>query len=219
MVVEHFRNKDPVLVYRRFRDRGRMAPEGLLYVSSWVDEKLERYYQLMETDDRRLLDQWMANWNDLIDFEVHPVITSKQATDKLAAASIGQVGRTPSSARAWSRSCSSYDVSSASFFYQTLGLWISRPAWVRTVEGNWRAASTVSLMWRTKLATAARWGGHAPSGQSTPTGFPISWRTILIGSTKSVSLEITTATPNALRAPTQIRWDAGLTSEPFSSVL
>jgi hypothetical protein len=57
MVVEHFRNKDAVRVYRRFRDSGRMAPEGLLYVSSWVDEKLERCYQLMETDDRRLLDE------------------------------------------------------------------------------------------------------------------------------------------------------------------
>jgi len=83
MVVEHFRNKDAAPVYRRFRDSGRMAPEGLLYVSSWIDEKLERCYQLMETDDRRLLDEWMANWNDLVDFEVHPVITSKQAMEKI----------------------------------------------------------------------------------------------------------------------------------------
>jgi hypothetical protein len=83
MVVEHFRNKDAVPVYRRFRDSGRMAPEGLLYVSSWVDEKLERCYQLMETDDRRLLDEWMANWNDLVDFEVHPVITSRVAMEKI----------------------------------------------------------------------------------------------------------------------------------------
>ena len=84
MVVEHFRNKDAVPVYRRFRDCGRMQPEGLLYLSSWIDEKLDCCYQLMETDDRRWLDEWMANWNDLIDFEVHPVITSKQAMDKLA---------------------------------------------------------------------------------------------------------------------------------------
>jgi hypothetical protein len=54
-----------------------------VYLSSWVDEKLERCYQLMETADRRLLDEWMANWNDLIEFEVYPVITSKQAIDKL----------------------------------------------------------------------------------------------------------------------------------------
>src|ERR1700730_13741255 len=54
MVVEHFKNKDAVSVYRRFRDSGRMAPEGLCYLSSWVHDNLERCYQLMETHDRRL---------------------------------------------------------------------------------------------------------------------------------------------------------------------
>jgi len=83
MVVEDFKNKDAVAVYRRFRDSGRMAPEGLLYVSSWVDENLERCYQVMETHDRHLLDRWMANWNDLVDFEVYPVITSKEAAEKI----------------------------------------------------------------------------------------------------------------------------------------
>ena len=83
MIVEHFKNGDPLPIYQRFRERGRLAPEGLNYVTSWVDEKLERCYQLMETDDRRLLDEWMANWNDLVDFEVHPVITSKQAMEKI----------------------------------------------------------------------------------------------------------------------------------------
>ena len=57
MVVEHFKNQDPLPVYRRFREHRRLAPEGLQYVSSWVDEKLERCFQLMETDDRRLLDE------------------------------------------------------------------------------------------------------------------------------------------------------------------
>jgi len=84
MVVEHFKNKDAVPVYRRFRASGRMMPEGLLYVSSWVDEKLERCYQLMETHDRRLLDEWMATWRDLMDFEVYPVITSKEAVEQIA---------------------------------------------------------------------------------------------------------------------------------------
>ena len=56
MVVEHFKNKGAVAVYRRFRDSGRMAPEGLVYVSSWVDDKFERCYQVMETHDRRLLE-------------------------------------------------------------------------------------------------------------------------------------------------------------------
>ena len=83
MVVEHFKNKDAVAVYRRFRDSGRMAPEGLTYVSSWVDDKLECCYQLMETKDRRLLDEWMAKWSDLMEFEVHPVVSSKQAAEQI----------------------------------------------------------------------------------------------------------------------------------------
>ena len=84
MVVEQFKNGDAVSVYRRFRDRGRMAPEGLVYVSSWVDHGLSRCYQVMETGERALLDQWMANWSDLVDFDVHPVMTSKEAAEKLA---------------------------------------------------------------------------------------------------------------------------------------
>jgi hypothetical protein len=84
MLVEHFKNKDAVSVYRRFRDRGRMVPEGVIYVSSWVDQKLERCYQLMETGDRILLDKWLENWSDLIDFEVYPVVTSKEAFEKIA---------------------------------------------------------------------------------------------------------------------------------------
>jgi hypothetical protein len=84
MVVEHFKNNDAVSVYRRFRDRGRMVPAGVVYVSSWVDDKIERCYQLMETNDRTLLDRWMANWSDLIEFEVHPVVTSKEAAERVA---------------------------------------------------------------------------------------------------------------------------------------
>ena len=83
MVVERFKNKDAALVYRRFRDRGRLAPDGLSYVSSWVDENLERCFQLMETDDRRLLDEWIENWSDLVDFDVYPVITSREAAEKI----------------------------------------------------------------------------------------------------------------------------------------
>lgn len=83
MVVEHFKDGDAVPVYRRFRDRGRMAPKGLVYVSSWVDQKLERCYQLMETDDRALLDEWIANWRDLASFEVYPVMTSQQAMERI----------------------------------------------------------------------------------------------------------------------------------------
>jgi uncharacterized protein DUF3303 len=83
MVIENFRNGNAVPVYRRFRDRGRLAPIGLSYVSSWVNEKLDRCYQLMETEDRALLDQWIANWSDIVDFEVHPVIRSEEASEKI----------------------------------------------------------------------------------------------------------------------------------------
>jgi hypothetical protein len=84
MVIEHFKGGDAVPVYRRFRERGRLAPPGLSYVSSWVDTNLERCYQLMETDSRPLLDEWMARWSDIVDFEVHPVITSAEAADIIA---------------------------------------------------------------------------------------------------------------------------------------
>jgi hypothetical protein len=84
IVVEHFKNQDPVPVYRRFKERGRLAPEGLRYVWSWVDEKLERCFQLMEADDRRHLDEWMAQWNDIVEFEVYPVISSQAAAERVA---------------------------------------------------------------------------------------------------------------------------------------
>ena len=83
MVVEYFKNKDAVPVYRRFRDQGRMLPEGLVFVSSWVDQAFERCYQLMETNDRTLLNQWVAQWSDLVDFEIYPVMTSEQAVEHI----------------------------------------------------------------------------------------------------------------------------------------
>jgi hypothetical protein len=84
MIIERFKNRDPVPVYRRFRDRGRMAPEGLTYVSSWVTEDMDRCYQVMECDDHRLLEEWMARWSDVTDFEVIPVVTSAQAVERIA---------------------------------------------------------------------------------------------------------------------------------------
>jgi hypothetical protein len=83
MVIENFRNGDAVPVYRRFRDRGRLAPPGLEYLSSWVNDELDCCYQLMETEDRALLDRWIANWNDIIDFEIHPVISSQEAAERI----------------------------------------------------------------------------------------------------------------------------------------
>ena len=83
MVIERFRNGDPAPVYRRFRERGRMAPEGLNYISSWVTDDLSTCFQVMETANRALLEDWMSHWSDIVDFEVHPVITSKEAAEQV----------------------------------------------------------------------------------------------------------------------------------------
>ncbi len=83
MIVERFRNGDAVPVYRRFRERGRLAPEGLKYVSSWVDQTLRVCFQLMEAPERGLLDEWMKEWSDLVDFEVWPVMTSEEAAGRV----------------------------------------------------------------------------------------------------------------------------------------
>jgi len=72
-----------VPVYRRFRDRGPLAPTGLSYVSSWVHDELNRCYRVMETENRALLEKWIANWNDIIDFKVHPVISSKEESERV----------------------------------------------------------------------------------------------------------------------------------------
>lgn len=78
MVVEHFvQGARPV--YERAAAKGRMLPPGLLYLDSWIDDRLHRCFQLMETDDPSLLDTWMAEWNDLVTFEVIPLIGSTEA--------------------------------------------------------------------------------------------------------------------------------------------
>jgi hypothetical protein len=79
MVVERFRPGCAAEVYRRFRERGRLAPAGLVYVASWVDLSITTCYQVMECDDRRLLDAWTSQWEDLVAFEVIPVMTSAAA--------------------------------------------------------------------------------------------------------------------------------------------
>jgi uncharacterized protein DUF3303 len=83
MIVERFRNGDAVPVYRRFRERGRMAPTGLHYVNSWVTEDFSTCYQVMECDDRALIETWIENWRDLVDFEIYPVLPSAQAVEKI----------------------------------------------------------------------------------------------------------------------------------------
>jgi hypothetical protein len=84
LVIEHFRDGDARPVYRRFRDRGRMAPEGLHYVASWVTDDFRHCYQIMECDDRALLAEWTAQWEDLVEFEIVPVMTSAEAVAAIA---------------------------------------------------------------------------------------------------------------------------------------
>ena len=79
VVIENFRGGDPLPVYRRFRDQGRMVPDGVRFVDSWVTDDLRRCFQVMECDDRARLDAWIGQWSDLVEFEVIPVMTSAQA--------------------------------------------------------------------------------------------------------------------------------------------
>ena len=83
MVIERFRDGDPRPVYRRFRDQGRLAPDGLHYVASWVSDDLALCWQVMECDDRALLDAWVARWSDIVDFEVRPVLTSAEVLERI----------------------------------------------------------------------------------------------------------------------------------------
>lgn len=84
MVVERFREGRVHEVYRRFRDRGRLAPDGLRYVSSWVDLEFSRCFQVMEADHESLVREWIAHWDDLVEFEVVPVQTSAEAAAAIA---------------------------------------------------------------------------------------------------------------------------------------
>ncbi|MDQ0472450.1 DUF3303 domain-containing protein [Labrys wisconsinensis] len=86
MVVERFRNRDAKAVYRRFRDKGRMAPEGLRYAGSWIEPNFDRCFQLMECDDLAELQAWILAWADLTDFEVVPVLPSAETAAVVNAA-------------------------------------------------------------------------------------------------------------------------------------
>jgi len=81
MVIERF--KDARAVYRRMREKGRMLPQGLIYVESWVQDDHTRCFQLMKCDNASLLNEWMAKWQDLVDFEIVPVVESKQAAREI----------------------------------------------------------------------------------------------------------------------------------------
>ena len=78
MVVERFKEGAAPGIYERFREKGRMMPEGLEYISSWIDVDLKICYQLMRTEDASLFPRWIENWNDLVEFEIVPVRTSAE---------------------------------------------------------------------------------------------------------------------------------------------
>jgi hypothetical protein len=82
MVVERYTH-GAAPVYQRAAERGRLLPAGLTYVDSWIDERLDRCFQLMETDDARLLDEWISRWSDIVEFEVVPVIGSADAAARV----------------------------------------------------------------------------------------------------------------------------------------
>ena len=81
MVIEKFRDRDAKAIYRRFRDQGRMMPDGLNYVGSWIEANFDRCFQLMECDDARLLQDWLLNWSDLMECEIVPVVASNETRE------------------------------------------------------------------------------------------------------------------------------------------
>jgi hypothetical protein len=79
LVIERF--KDAPAIYQRLSEKGRMMPEGLTYVSSWIDQNLKTCWQVMETDDFVLLERWIDNWKDLMEFEIIPVRTPAEVVE------------------------------------------------------------------------------------------------------------------------------------------
>ena len=83
MVVERFRNDNVRAIYDRIREQDRMLPVGLKYLDSWVEANLQRCFQLMECEDPRLFQEWVARWQDLVDFEIIPIVPSKQTSETI----------------------------------------------------------------------------------------------------------------------------------------
>jgi hypothetical protein len=85
MIIEQFRDNDMVPIYQRVRDEGRMFPDGLKYIDSWVEPNFSRCFQLMECDDSRLLQEWILKWRGFgVTFEIVPVVSSKETREVVA---------------------------------------------------------------------------------------------------------------------------------------
>ena len=83
VVIERFKDRNPVPIYTRLREQGRSMPEGLKYVDSWIEVNFDRCFQLMECDDVALLQRWVAQWNDLVSFEIVPVAPGQDTAKAL----------------------------------------------------------------------------------------------------------------------------------------
>jgi hypothetical protein len=83
MCIERFKSRDAKAVYRRALEKGRQTPDGLTYVGSWIEANFDRCFQLMECDDARLLQQWVVAWQDLIEFEIVPVVPSAETSETI----------------------------------------------------------------------------------------------------------------------------------------
>lgn len=83
MVIERFKNGDPRPVYERFDQQGRLMPDDIAYIGSWITEDCSTCYQIMEAPSTEHLQPWIDNWSDLVDFEILPVLTSKEARTKI----------------------------------------------------------------------------------------------------------------------------------------
>ncbi len=90
MVIERFKNRDPVPSYARLREQGRAMPDGLRYIDSWIEANFDRCFQLMECDDPLLLQRWILQWRDLMEFEIVPVSPSKAIRELFA--TVGEAG-------------------------------------------------------------------------------------------------------------------------------
>ncbi|MFK7907820.1 MAG: DUF3303 domain-containing protein [Chitinophagales bacterium] len=83
LTIETFHKGKVKALYQRFAEKGRMMPEGVEYINSWIDEPIEVCYQIMESDSLEKLQEWVAHWSDLADFKIIPVLTSAEAKEKV----------------------------------------------------------------------------------------------------------------------------------------
>ena len=85
MIIERFKDRDPAPIYARLAERGRVMPEGLRYVDSWTEANFERCFQVLECDDVALIQEWILQWRDLVEFDVVPVTPSKIVREMFSA--------------------------------------------------------------------------------------------------------------------------------------